>query len=319
MPLDVKKMPTKISAMIGNLAVYLGHCVFAGGMAIQIIACASGTRVYTIPAGTDLVKPVALGSYEYGPILDAIVSVMVRDLNLPAPIGSVTVYPSQVSYEEGAIAEAREELERLRQQLGPKADQLKEEDFLFGAKRAAVGSAAHARYKKVLVNEWLLRKSFWADQLRLLAHELTHVMQMDLVEGRSITADQWVREGLADWVGYKVAEVLGAESFNKGRERALDLIAERKYYQTFPSLSQLALNSEWLTWSRTLGNSGTYGQAFIAVDFLITEKGLPAVINYFQFFKKLNNRGRNFATAFGEPVSTFEERFAKHLDHQLRK
>ena len=305
--------------MIRNIAVYLGRCIFVGGIAVQVMACASGTRVYTISSGTDVVKALPFGIREYGPLLDAIVSVMVRDLKLPAPIGSVTVYPSQVSYEDGAVAEAREDLERLRQQLGPKADQLKEEDFLFGAKRAAVSSVAHARYKKILVNEWLLRKNSWADQLRSLAHELTHVMQMDLVEGRSITADQWIREGLADWVGYKVAEALNAESFDKGREKALDLIAERKSYQTFPSLSQLALNSEWLTWSRTLGRSGTYGQAFIAVDFLITEKGLPAVINYFQLFKKLNNRGRNFATAFGEPIATFEDRFAKHLEHKLRK
>jgi hypothetical protein len=306
--------------MIRILPVHLGRYIFAAGfVAIQIIGCATGTRVYTIPPGTDAVKPVPLGSREYGLILDAIVAVMVGDLKLPAPAGSMTVYASQASYEEGALIEAREDLERLRQQLGPKANQLKEEEFLSGAKRTAVSSGAHARYKRILVNEWLLSKHSWAGQLRLLAHELTHVMQMDLVEGRSVTSDQWIREGLAEWVGYKVAAALGAESFDKGRESALASIAERKFYQTFPSLNQLALNSEWLTWSRTLGHSGTYGQAFIAVDFLIADKGLPAVINYFQLFKKLNNRARNFATAFGESPAAFEARFAKHLNDLLRK
>lgn len=222
------------------------------------------------------------------------------------------------SYESGALIEAQQDLERLRKQLRPK-NQLKEEEFLFQAKRTAVGSNAHARFKKVLVNEWLLNKNSWAGQLRILAHELTHVMQMDLVDGRSITSDQWIREGLADWVGYKVADALGAELFTKSRERVLASITERKFYQTFPNLSQLAIRTEWLTWSRTLGNSATYGQAFIAVDFLIAEKGVPAVLNYFGLFKTLNNRGRNFTTAFGESSAAFEERFAKHLAGLLRR
>jgi hypothetical protein len=36
-------------------------------------------------------------------------------------------------------------------------------------------------------------------------------------------------------------------------------------------------------------------------------------------FGKLNNRERNFTTAFGEPISGFEGKFTKHLHRLLEK
>jgi hypothetical protein len=138
-----------------------------------------------------------------------------------------------------------------------------------------------------------------------------------LVEGRPTTSDQWLNEGFADWVGYKVVDAFGAENFALSRKRALDEMASARYYQTFPSLSQLARNSEWLTWSRTLGRAATYGQALIAVDFLIEQKGVPAIVEYFRLFRRLSNRERNFTLAFGEPMTSFDERFGKHLQALL--
>jgi hypothetical protein len=81
----------------------------------------------------------------------------------------------------------------------------------------------------------------------------------------------------------------------------------------FLAWGQLARNADWITWSRTLGLPSTYGQGFIAVDFLIDEKGLPAVVEYFRLFKTLNNRERNFATAFGESMGAFDERFTNYF------
>jgi hypothetical protein len=51
----------------------------------------------------------------------------------------------------------------------------------------------------------------------------------------------------------------------------------------------------------------------LAVDLLVEYKGLPAVVQYFRLFEKLNNRERNFATAFEEPVTKFEDKFTEHL------
>jgi hypothetical protein len=291
---------------------------FSFGWGTFLPGCVS-TRVVAIPPAAEAVRPPAYGIKDYPAALAAIISVMVRDLKLPAVDGSVTLYFSQVSYEAGVVAESERDLERLRKQLGPRANQLNEEEFIFAARRSAVGSVAVGMYKKVLVNEWRVDKYPWSEWVRVLTHELTHTVERELVDGRLTVADQWLREGFAEWVGYKVVDTFGAENFAKSRERALDLIATARFYQTFPSLGQLARNSEWLTWSRTLGHPATYGQALIAVDFLIEQKGLPAIVEYFRLFGKLNNRERNFTTAFGEPMSAFEEKSSKHLQMLLGK
>ena len=66
-----------------------------------------------------LLESPAYGIKDYPAALAAIMSVMVRDLKLPAVDGSVTLYFSQVSYEAGVVAESERDLERLRKQLGP--------------------------------------------------------------------------------------------------------------------------------------------------------------------------------------------------------
>ena len=122
----------------------------------------------------------------------------------------------------------------------------------------------------------------------------------------------WSR-GLLNGFPIKFRDSLGIDNFSKSRERNIDLIASARQFQTFPSLAQLASGTDWQTWNRTLGHGATYSQAFTAVDFLVEQKGLSAVIDYFRLFKKLNNRDRNFVIAFGEPLSAFEEKFNAHL------
>jgi hypothetical protein len=171
----------------------------------------------------------------------------------------------------------------------------------------------------VLVNEWKLSKTPRSEHVRILAHELTHLVQKEMVNYRLILFDQWLAEGFGDWVGYNVADRLAVESMAKGRETTLGLIATAKSYQTFPSLQQLAMNSDWITWLRTLGHTATYGQAFIAVDYLIGQKGLAAVIQYFRLFAKIDDHNWNFTTAFGESIAAFDKRFTNHLEALLAK
>lgn len=303
--------------LIRKSALYLVWLSLAWGMCLS--GCASTPLVLTVPPRADAVRPPAYGSQDYSGALAAIVSVMERDLKLPPVEASVTLYFSQTSYESGVVAESEKDLERLRQQLGPRANQLREEELVFSARRFAVSSVAVGMYKKVLVNEGRLAKYPWAEWVKVLAHELTHTIERNLVEGRLTASDQWLREGFAEWVGYQVADTFGAETFAKSRDRILDSIANAKSYQTFPSLTQLTRNAEWLTWSKTLGRAATYGQALIAVDLLVEQKGLPAVVEYFRLFGKLNNRERNFTMAFGEPISAFGGKFTKHLHMLLEK
>jgi hypothetical protein len=282
-------------------------------------SCATGPRVLTIPSTTETSRTVEYQPGDYEKMLAAITSAMVTELKLPAIHGSLIFYSSQSSFEAGVMQDAQEDLQRLRQQLGPRANQLNGETVLFGAKRSAVTSVALAMYKKVLVNEWRFSKTPRSEQLRILAHELTHLVQKEMVNYRLILFDQWLTEGFAEWVGYKVADTLAAESMANGRETVLGYIATARSYQTFPSLGQLAMNSEWTTWARTLGPPATYGQAFIAVDYLIERKGLAAVLEYFRLFAKINDHNRNFASAFGESIASFDGRFESHLEALLSK
>ena len=282
--------------------LWLACCALGWGTALP--GCAFGPQVLTIPVVSESVKPPSYGRKDYGPALGAIMSVMVRDLKLPSiEGGSVTLYPSQASFEAGVVAQSAESSEQLRKQLGPRAKQATEAESVLAATTLAVGSNAVGMYKRVLINEWRVTKYSWPEWIRLLTHELTHTAQRELVDGRPTASHQWLTEGFAEWVGYKVVDTFRAQDFAYSRKRALDLIGTATSYQTFPSLRQLARNPDWITWSRTLGRASTYGQAFIAVDFLIEEKGLPAVIEYFRLIAKSTNRERNFVVAYGESLA----------------
>jgi hypothetical protein len=269
------------------------------------------------------VTPAVGLTSDYPETLAAIVSVMTRDLKLPAPEGIVTFYPNSVALESALVVEYEKDFEQLEKQLGPKEKErflaTKVETIALSARQRATTALAVGMYKRVLVNELIFFRYPWSERVRVLAHELTHSVQRALVDGRVINADLWLVEGSAEWVAYKVLDALNIETFVKGREGNIDVAAKARQYQTFPSLTQLVTGAEWQTWGANLGREATYNQAFLAVDFLIEQRGLPAVVEYFRSYGKLNNRERNFTRAFGEPLSEFEGKFSQHLQILLGK
>ena len=290
---------------------YFVSGIFAWGTILA--GCTTAPQVLTISSTSDAVASPSYGSKDYAQTLAAIASVMSHDFKLPVIDVSVIVYQSQVSYETGVVAETVRDRERLQKRLGAGAKLPSEAEFIDSARILAVSSAAIGNYRKVLVKDSLMSKLTWPEWVKLLAHELTHSAERELIDGRPSSADQWLREGFAEWVGCKVADKFGAEDFAKSRQRNLDNIATARSYQTFPGLNQLARNTDWITWLRTLGRAGTYGQALIAVDVLVEQKGVEAMVGYFRLFAKVNNREKNFSSAFGETLSIFDERFNRHL------
>lgn len=283
-----------------------------------LAGCASNPQTLAIPrASEELLRP-SRGTKNYPEVVGAIMSYMVRELKLPNVDGVVIVYPSQVAYEEGVVAESERDIERIKSQLGQAGNQIKIEEVVLAARRMAVSSVAVGMYRKILVNDSRAGNQSWSGWVRVLAHELTHSAEREIVGGRFTLADQWVREGFADWVGYKVVEAFGGENLASGREQVLKLIANAKAYQTFPSLSQLGRNLEWTTWLRNRGHAATYGQAFIAVDFLIEQRGVAAVTEYFRMSGTINDRERNFGAAFGESLPDFEKKFEIQLQTLLQ-
>ena len=121
---------------------YLASVFLVFACVTLLSACASAPRVIAVSPVFDSVRPAVNRSTDYPEALAAIASVMVSDLNLPVVEASVTFYPSQGSYEGGAVAESERDLELLRMQLGARAQQLKEEDVVFAARRSAVSQTA---------------------------------------------------------------------------------------------------------------------------------------------------------------------------------
>jgi len=309
-------VPSSIKWLLGLVCSTVTWGIFLSG-------CASSPTVVQIPAVVEPVQPAISRTSDYSQTLAAIVFVMTRDLKLPAADGTVTFYPNSMSLESALIREYEKDFEQLEKQLSPKEREhfqaAKAENIALTARQRATTAVAVGMYKRVLVNELVFLRYSWSERIRVLAHELTHTVQKNLVDGRLMSADLWLVEGFAEWVAYRVLDALAVDSFAEGRQQAIDATAKVRQYQTFPALSQLVTGSEWQTWARTLGREATYNQAFLAVDFLIGEKGLTSVVEYFRLFRRLNDRERNFTTAFGQSVAAFEEEFNQHLEGVLGK
>lgn len=244
---------------------------------------------------------------------------MAGELGLPSLEGTVTFYPNRFLFESALSAESFNDLDQVEKQFGAKVRQEFEQNIAASAAQTAVSASAVGKYRKVLINEWYFYRSTWLDNMRVLTHELTHTAQRELIHGRIPTYHTWMGEGFAEWIAYKVLDRLSAQTFAKAREHSVDSIYKAKVFQTFPGLSQLKSPTEWRSWMRTLGLEATYGQAMLAVDFLIEKKNLAAVIEYFGLFDAQSDAEKNFARAFGESTEVFEKNFDRRLVELLGK
>src|SRR4030095_5020210 len=168
--------------------------LFLVGLSATVSGCTTVPEVFTISSTSDAVVP-AYGRKDYGHALAAIASIMSRDFNLPVVDVLVTVYPSKASYESGAIAEGLRQRERL-QQRGIKV--LSEEEYIQSWKTLAVSSPAIGGYRNVHLENSRISTYRWDAWVKLLAHELTHSAQSELVRGGPSSSDRWLREGFAE-------------------------------------------------------------------------------------------------------------------------
>lgn len=293
----------------------IGQTVFACfgfGSGLLLWACASAPIIIPIGPVVEPIPLTASTARDYPQALAAIAAVMARDLKLPVGAGSVTLYPSRQSFQAGVLAESVKDVALLRQHLENPDDEDAEEQALVSARRTAASSVAVALHQRVLVNQKQLRLYPWWERVQTLAHELTHMVTKEFVGGRPAAWDRWLSEGFAEWTGHRVVDKLGGNLAGT-RQDSGDDVGKAGWRQALPRLTELASGKDWLERLQTRGRFATYGQAFLAVDMLIEQKGLPSVVEYFRLFGKLNDRERNFISAFGEPVATFEEKFSQHL------
>jgi hypothetical protein len=266
---------------------------------VVVAGCGSGRLVLPITMDASLATPTdanALTGHEAA--VRGIAAVMMKDLRLPVPEQvTVYVYDSRPVFEQGLIRDAN---------VSPvRAAELS--DFAIGV----------GKRRQLLLNDeaYDRRGREW---LRLIAHELAHVAQIELAQGEG-RGEQWLAEGMAEWVAFSVLERLGLDTV--AQRRGLAAAGIRNH----AALVAARLDLETLGTPRGFtvrhlreGSLPTYQLAFLMADYLIARDGFPRVVEYFRSYGERRDRRENFQRAFGQTLEQFEREVLAHLKTIVR-
>ena len=220
-------------------------------------------------------------------------AILVSDLHLPVPEQvTVFVYDSRRVFEKGLVNDAN---------VSPaRAAELS--DFAIGI----------GKRRQLLLNDEGADRN-GREWLRLIAHEMAHVCQIELAQGEGL-AEQWLAEGMAEWVAFRVLERLGMDSIDRRRtiSRAgirnhAALVAARLDLETLGSPRGFTVRH------RKEGSLPTYQLAFLMADYLIERDGFDRVVEYFRSFSRGQDRHGNFGRAFGQSIEQFEHEVLAYL------
>jgi len=238
------------------------------------------------------VPSAALDVSSYEATVRTVADVIARDLRLPLPeTVMVYVYSSRQVFERGLVDDGQ--VSRVR------AAELS--DFAVG-----VGK----RRQLLLHHEPNVASAEW---VRLVAHELAHVSQIEMAEGEG-RAEQWLAEGMAEWVAFRVLERLRLDSVVRRRRIAIatardhaPLVARRLDLATLGTARGFTMRH------LREGSQQTYQLAYLLADYLISRDGLDRVVAYFRSFASRPDRRGNFDAAFGQSLEEFEQEALAHL------
>jgi hypothetical protein len=264
------------------------------------VGCQGGGRI-VLPVSLEESAPAphypdGFGSHEA--VVRGVATILARDLGLSVPEQvTVYIYSSRAVFEQGLISDGR--LPVLR------AAELSEFAVGVGKRRQLLlqdhGGPPAAR-------EWL----------RLVAHELTHVAQIELARGEG-RAEQWLAEGMAEWAAFRVLERLGVDSLLERRAAAMGHVRDH------PALREGRLDLAGLGTSRGFtvrhlrdGSLATYQLAFLMTDYLVRRHGFEGLLRYFREFGTGRGRYESFRSAFGQSLPDFEREVLEHLGQVLR-
>jgi len=228
-------------------------------------------------------------------VVRGVAAILRRDFALPVPEQvTVYLYSSRALFERGLI-----------------------DDGLLAPVRAAeLGEFAVAvgkRRQLLLHNEGAPPSSrYW---LRLIAHELTHVAQIELAGGEG-QAEQWLTEGMAEWAAFAVLERLGLDTLADRRAIAYGEI--RDYPALYPGrldLATLGTPRGYTTRLQRDGSQATYQLAFLMSDHLVQRHGFEQLVVYYRGFAAGRSRFENFHASFGQSLPDFEAEMLSRFGH----
>jgi hypothetical protein len=233
----------------------------------------------------------------YPQALAAILWVMENRLDFPPFSGSLELHPSHSSMVLGLEGEGYDPSYAVQI-----ADQLD----------------GVTRQGHIIANDAVLRWQHWPARTAFLAHEMTHVAEYALANGRRGSSGQWLREGLAEWVSWRVVDDLKLGSYRARKHAALLRLCEASHRKALPPFSEVVTQSAWERNGKRHSLDPLYDQAFLATELLVELHGLPAVLDYFHRFARSDDSLANFRAAFGEERQHFEATFQVHLRHLLK-
>jgi hypothetical protein len=276
------------------------------GLSVVVATLLAGCTV--VPRETQLMvtpgleRPAMAHIGNYQAAVNAIVSVMTEDLQIPLPKTSFTLfsYPYREAFAQG-LTEKFQTDPTLAREIA----------------QSALGRIRQTKEgKQMLVNAEILESLSWTARIHVFAHELTHIAQYELAYG-ALRGDLWLIEGFADWVAYRVLEVLGLDTLNRRRSQKIAQVIGKDDHLPLPSLSQMTSVEDWSILNTRYGSAVPYAQAFLATDLLIQQHGISSVIDYFRRVSSAKDRLENFEAAFGEELLAFEHEFSTYVEHLL--
>jgi hypothetical protein len=223
----------------------------------------------------------------------AVAAVMVRELGLVVPERvTVYVYSGREVFEQGLIRDA---------DIAPvRAAELS--DFAVG-----VGK----RRQLLLHDEPGMNHG--PEWVRLIAHEMTHVSQIELAQGEG-RAEQWLAEGMAEWVAFTVLERLRLDTLARRRGIAVAGVREQAALQVgHLDLETLGTPRGFTMRHMREGSLPTYQLSFLMTEYLIQRNGLSRLVEYFASAARSRDRRANFERAFGQSFDQFEREVLDHL------
>jgi hypothetical protein len=263
--------------------------------ALALAGCGGGRSVLpvTLDAPT-LAQPVDVGRFtDDQSAVRGIAAILSRDLGLPVPDAvTVYVYASRDVFQQGLIRDGR---------VSPvRAAELS--DFAVGVGKRRTLLLQHD-LGGVRGREWY----------RLIAHELTHVAQIELAQGEG-RADQWLAEGMAEWSAFRVLERLSLDTMaNRRRVAMAGVHAQAALQSGHLDLETLGTPRGFTRRHLREGSVATYQLAFLMTDYLIDRDGFDRVLDYFRAFSVTDDRHANFEAAFGQSVDDFEMEILERL------
>ena len=267
---------------------------------LSVAGCGSGRVVlpFTLDSSTLAVSETTRDFGTTENAIRGISAILVRDLALPLPyMFTAYVYSDRHGFERGLIDDAN---------VAPvRAAELSEFAVGIGKRRQLLlnDESGTARGR-----EWY----------RLIAHELAHVSQIEMAQGEG-RAEQWLAEGMAEWVAFNVLDRLGLDTVMNRRQMAVAGI------RNHAALVAARLDLETLGNPRGFtvrhlreGSLPTYQLSFLMTDYLIRRHGFDGLVEYYRSFALGRARHEAFRVGFGQTLEEFEGEMLRYFGRVLR-